>query len=317
MFIPLKYAPEWGDPERKKIGLQAIENGCVAAIVLAGGSGSRLRCDVPKGCFQVGSKSLFQHLAEKIKKKTSKSLEVAIMTSPLNHEQTLSFFEENHYFGLSRDCISFFMQQMWPLLDLEGKRFPEESDTTAFGPSGNGDLFACLAKTEIWQKWKKKNIALVTVVPIDNILADPFEEELIGFHLCERNDISLIGAARKDQTEKVGVLTTQNGKIKVVEYTEPVVGDGLIANLGLYCFSVNFIEKVKDAELPIHKVKKATKVKGVIPSEPNCWKLERYIFDLFEFSDQTKVILYPREEVFAPLKSQEDILKIERSRRIS
>lgn len=316
-----------GDPGLGKLGKELVQKGKVAALVLAGGQGSRLRFEKPKGCFPVTCfrhKSLFQLIAEKVKaasKQVAHPLEIAIMTSPLNHVEIQTYFAQHAFFGLSPRQCHFFYQRMWPLLDLEENYFLEAPDQIARGPNGNGGVFRRLVELGIWNKWQKRGVELVNVIPVDNPLSDPFDYELVGFHSQMQNEATIKAARKVNSHEKVGVLARVKGKATILEYSElseekkkalNSKGELLFstANLGFYCFSMPFIEKVSHVDLPLHPAKKAVRKwnpEGHIdfPETPNAWKFEEFIFDVLPLASRVKSLIYPREECFAPLKNLE------------
>lgn len=314
-----------GNLEDEKLGFELVKEGKVALVVLAGGQGSRLRFDGPKGCFGIThclNKSLYQLLAEKIKaanKQLNRSIEVAIMTSPLNHVETQTFFVKHAFFGLHPAQITFFYQKMWPLLNFQGDLFLEEKDQIARGPNGNGGVFQRLVEWEIWKKWQKMGVEMVNVIPIDNPLADPFDFELFGFHARNGKAVTIKAGVKRKAEENVGVLGLIDEKPAIIEYLELSDEDKFaekskgelkfaLANLGLYCFSMPFIYEASKLNLPLHSAKKAVKWlneegKTVVSSLPNAWKFEEFIFDVFPVAPGVKALLYPRQSCFAPLKN--------------
>ena len=308
-------------PAYTQLGFQLCQKGKVGCIVLAGGQGSRLKFDGPKGLYPVSSvkkKPLYQLVAEKVvaaSKQVGHPLPIAFMTSPLNHKQTLSYFAANRYFNLDPSQVDFFCQPLWPLLSLSGDLFLESVDRIAFGPTGNGCLASLLQTSGIWDKWHQAGIEMVSVIPIDNPLALPFDRELFGFHTAERNDVTIKTTLRQNAKEDVGVLIElAEHKISVVEYSEipdqerfarTSTGDLTykLANIGLYCLSLDFLAQVADKPLPIYKVNKYAKQLHPSPAEKNAWKFEEFIFDLFHYSRRSQAIVYPRHECFAPLKN--------------
>jgi len=307
------------------LGRLLIQEGKTALVVLAGGQGSRLRFEGPKGCYPISNikkKSLYQLLAEKVKaasKLAKRPLDLALMSSPLNTRETQTFFVEHAFFGLDPQQVTFFSQQMWPFLTFDGKLFLEERDQIAYGPNGNGTVFRRLKECGIIDKWKKKGVELVQVIPIDNPLAFPFDEALFSFHTKTKNSVSMCAALRRDAQENVGVLALHNGKAEVVEYLdlspeekEARNQDGSlkfgIANLGIFCFSLEFMEKVSAQPLPVHQAKKAVKMlqqdgSVKIPDQPNAWKCEEFIFDVLPYAERVEALISPRDSCFAPLKN--------------
>lgn len=330
---PLNIAPfleysKAGNSGDKHAGQRLISEGKVGCLIVAGGQGTRLQFDGPKGMFPITpikNKSLFQLFAEKVLaagKQAGRPLPLAIMTSPLNHEVTKAFFETNNYFGLDRGMVSFFSQSMLPLLDKEGNLFLEEPDSIAQGPDGNGSSLKHFFEGGIWDLWNKQGIRFMNFVLIDNPLADPFDAELVGYHQRMCNEITLKCAPRKDAKEKVGLIVKVDGKASVVEYTElpdkertAIDNKGALihkcANLSLFCCNMGFIREKAVAhydKMPMHLAFKSAKYideEGdiVVAREPIAWKFEKFIFDILPFTDMAAALMYPREECFAPLKN--------------
>lgn len=317
------FASSGTDPERTYLGIHLLKEKKIACIVLAGGQGSRLKCDGPKGLFPVSpikNKPLFQLVAEKAcaaSKLAAHPLPIAFMTSPLNHRQTLSYFESNRYFNLDPNYVDFFCQPLWPLLSLSGDLFLEDIDTLALGPNGNGCVATLLHTSGLWEKWEALGVEMVSVIPIDNPLAIPFDVELCGFHAMNHNDVTIKAALRQTASEDVGILVkSKDGKTSVIEYSEISPDERFaanecgtlkysLANIGLYCFSMDFIARAAYHQLPLYHALKQVKQFGKPTLEKNAWKFEEFIFDLFVYSEKCKTLVYPRQECFAPLKNLE------------
>lgn len=308
-------------------GRKLIQEGRLGCLVLAGGQGSRLQFQGPKGMYPVSiikHKSLFQLIAEKIiaaGKQADTILPLAIMTSPQNDTETRYFFSSNHFFGLKEEQITFFPQGTLPLMTNREELFLEEPALIATGANGNGYCFRELVQSGIWPKWRSEGIDYLNIILIDNVLADPFDAELLGFHCRQQVDITLKCTVRDSIHENVGLLVQQNEKSRVVEYSEISHSERTaldasgnfkhrIANLSLFCVSGDFVEKAAALSdtLPLHAAWKACQVvdekgKTFRPTEPNAWKFESFIFDNLEFTDKIAALVYPRSESFAPLKN--------------
>lgn len=278
-----------------------ISLGKTAAIVLAAGSGSRLGYEQPKGCFPVTTikkKSLFQLLCEKLKAASlfyEKPLEMAFMVSEDNESKSKQFFLDHQFFGADPKTIHFFESPQWPLLDFDGK------PNGFFGPSGNGCLFKMFCKSPIFQNWKKQGIEYVSVISIDNPLANPFDASFASFHCNQSNEASLVGIKKRDVNEKVGTIVELSSGIEVREYGSLASGKEIAANAGIYLFNLSFMQRVSTKTLPIYRFKKAFNGS----KEPNCYKCEQCIFDVLPFSNKTGVFFKERDECFAPLKNFE------------
>lgn len=312
----------------QKKGKELIEQGKVGCLVVAGGQGTRLRFDGPKGMFPVTPithKSLFQLLAEKViaaSKQVGISLPLAIMTSPLNDQETREYFQRHELFGLQNEQLFFFCQGMLPFLDTSENLFLESLWRIAEGPDGNGGTLKYFFSSDIGNKWMQQGIEYLFFVQIDNALADPFDANLVGFHAEKQADISIKCVSRKNEREKVGILVRENGRVVIREYSElstleqqARLKDGtlkhLCANISHFCFSMDFAEKVsKETALILHPAFKAVSYlnsEGITKTSPipNAWKFERFIFDLIPFANNVNALLYPRELCFSPLKNAE------------
>ncbi len=300
------------------LGSALIKQKKAACLIVAGGQGTRLGIQGPKGCVEVlPGKSLFQIFADKIKA-AEDSLSVAIMTSEENHAETIDFFEKHRYFGLEPSQIDFFSQSQFPFYDDHGNPIIDENGKMISGPSGNGASLLHLVESGIWEKWNKRGVEYFTFVQVDNPLADPFDPKFLGYHQKQKAEVTLKAILRDDPLEKVGVIVLKEGKVGVVEYNEMAEKERLAkdsngqllypcANLSLFCFSMDFIhrlwkEKAWD-KMPLHvahkKVPKLNKSMG--------YKFEYFIFDVLPYSQQTKVIVYPRDQCYAPIKELKDI----------
>lgn len=314
----------------------------IGVVILAGGQGSRLGFDGPKGCFELPlarKKSLFQILFEKIKAK-GKNLSVAIMTSPLNHCKTLNALKEKNWFGLSPHCLDFYQQEILPMCDDEGEVFFEAPNKIAKAPAGNGKALFHLYHSPIWEKWKKTGVEYIQVLPVDNPLAEPFDGEMLACHEKEDLDLVVKAIMRTDPEEKLGILAKRDNKLIVCEYSEASeemkserVGDRLtyfLGNTGLFSCSMNYIERLSrhPFELPWHFAHKKGKQLVLTPGgseikEVWAWKFETFIFDLFPYARSWKVLLGNRKKCFAPLKnlfgqdSPETVAKAIRSKKSS
>ncbi len=289
----------------------------VGCILVAGGGGSRLGFGKSKGMFPITpikKKSFFQLFLEKTKaasKAVGVPLPLAIMTSPINHSDIVSFIEENDYFDLPADQVHFFSQQCLPFLDDDGNIMTTDSGSIAVGADGNGSMYRQFCFSPIYSLWKEKGIRFCSVIPVENPLADPFDAAFIDVHKRRNNDITIKCVLRDDPDESVGILVLHDDKVCVMEYIElsdeirtmKSLNGSLLysyANLGIYCLSLDFFPKVKS--LPFHIVQKP------LPDDPqkrSGWKCERFSFDTFPLSDRVGIVVSPRECCFAPLKQSE------------
>lgn len=313
-------------PAQEEQGLALLREGKIAALILAGGQGTRLGVEGPKGCVAatpLKKKTLFQLIAEKVKgaaRLAGRPLEIAIMTSPLNHAATIAFFKENQFFGLQEEHVTFFEQEMLPLLTEEGALFLSNIGELAEGPNGNGYALHRLFQTKVAEKWREKGIEYVNVIPVDNPLADPFDYKMIALQESQGWDILFKAVEKRDAKERVGVIGERGGVPAVVEYSElpqeeaeKVQESGellwLASNTGLFSAKLSYIEKIgrEKAPMPWHLAEK--RGKKVIFQEgefkqtlaPHI-KFEAFIFDAFRFTHRFGVLLADRRDIFSPIK---------------
>ncbi|MEC7838949.1 MAG: UTP--glucose-1-phosphate uridylyltransferase [Chlamydiota bacterium] len=310
-------------------GKELISQGLVGTVVVAGGQGTRFGFKGPKGCFPISNvkeKTLFQIIAEKTlyaSKLAKRPLPLAIMTSDCNHKATLQFFEDNAYFGLDANQVSFFKQSVAPMLDVEGNLFLSSPHTIAKGPDGNGAFFNSFVDSGTWQKWTENGIRLLNFILVDNPLGDPFDLDLIGFHAESNNDVTIKCIPRADPEEKVGVIVADNTIVRVIEYSEIDDHDRyardengnlahLCANISLFCMNMDFVKSIAtdvNKRLPYHIAFKASDYvdnDGNVKrsKSPIAHKYEKFIFDMLPFSEKIGALIYKREDCFAPLKNR-------------
>jgi UDP-N-acetylglucosamine/UDP-N-acetylgalactosamine diphosphorylase len=314
---PLSAVPS-SDGSDRLLGERLIAEGKVGCLILAGGQGTRLGQEAPKGMVSISpirNKSLFQLFSERAAcagRRAQRALPVAVMTSPINHAATRSYFEQHALFGLEESQLSFFSQGMLPLLDSQGNWMLAEPGILAEGPDGNGNALHSFFEQGIGAEWRKKGVEYVNVIFVDNPLADPFDSEFIGFAARSALDIGMKVVERLSTQEKMGIATRQKDKIKVVEYSEFSAESSArysLASPGLFVFRMEFIRSLyedRKIQLPLHLAHKTASVISAgsqeIEKKP-VFKCETFQFDLLDFTDKSAAILYPRERTYAPIKN--------------
>ena len=306
--------------ESEKKGKELLSKGLCACLILAGGRGSRLGSSSPKGTLGVSvikKKSLFQLLFERTfyaGLQCGKKLPLVIMTSSYNHQETIAFLFSHNWFGLDQEQVYFFTQEDLPLCDTEGNWFLEAPGKLAKGPDGNGHALHLFYQSGVFEILQKQGVEYLNIVPIDNALADPFDVDFLGFHATEGSDVSIKSIKRDSEAEHVGVLASDNGSLRVVEYTElakiaKVVTEEIsfpLASTGLFCFTFDFIKKLVSLkqEIPWHlSFKKSLSYPPL--EEKYAWKFEYFLFDVFAYAKKTSVLVLPRSLCFSPLKNAE------------
>lgn len=308
-----------GNTQDKEKGFELICKGKVGCLLIAGGMGTRLGCNGPKGVIPVTPitrKSLFQVFAEKTLaagKQAQRQLPLAIMTSPQNDQETRDFFEGHHLFGLDTNQLHFFTQDTLPFLNEQKNLFLEKPALIANGPDGNGSSLAKFVESGIWGKWQKLGVEYVTYILVDNVLADPFDAELIGYHVRHQDDVTIKCVKKREPNEKVGVVVRCNGQVQVKEYNEMTYDEShathsngtlkhICANISQFCFRMSFIQETAKKPMPLHIAFKPAKMGA---KDIQAWKFEKYVFDVLVNTQKVHALLYPREVCFSPLKNRE------------
>lgn len=282
-----------------------VELGKVGALIVAGGQGTRLGFNAPKGLYPITDKTLLQIFAERtvtVSKKAKRSLPLAIMTSSVTDQAIREHFSENHFFGLDPKQVSFYIQGELPFLTLDGQQISDKNGQIATGPDGNGQALELFYQKGIWESWRSQGIDYLNFIQVDNPLADPFDDKMPSLAQEENADVVIKCVERRDPNEKVGVLVERNKKIEIIEYSElEEPPTQAYANISNFCFSMEFIQYLYEelkVELPLHKA-----IKPVYGHTKAC-KFERFIFDVLPFSRKTTAVLDERSRCFAPLKNR-------------
>lgn len=314
----------------RKLGEDAIKAGKFAIAIMAGGQGTRLGHNGPKGTFEIELnskvKSLFEVIVDKLKEAYEKYniyLNCYIMTSPQNHQETITFFEEKEYFDYPKQCIKFFKQDDLPLMDKNGKLILGKDGLIKQASDGNGGIFYSMAEKGILDELKKKKIEWIFIGSVDNLLVKYVDTLLLGLAIEKQVKIATRTVLKNNPQERVGVLCKKNGKIKVIEYTEIPEemrlavnenGEILYGESHIMCnlFNIEAIEKASTKELKYHVAEKKAEFIDkdgnlVKPEEPNCYKFEKFIFDSFCLFDEIAILRGKREEDFAPIKNAEGV----------
>ncbi|KAL3945836.1 MAG: hypothetical protein SGBAC_000108 [Bacillariaceae sp.] len=317
-----------------KLGIEATSRGEVAAIVLAGGQGTRLGFSGPKGLYSIdlpSKRTLFQMISERLLKLRDlaandpndlPSVPFYIMTSPLNHEETVGFFEKNSFFGLPKEDVCFFRQGMLPCLTEEGKIILEGAGKVAMAPDGNGGIYPSLVKTGMFADMEKRNIKYLHVFSIDNALTKPADPVFIGYCISHGADCGNKVVWKTSAHEKVGVIAEKDGKSCVVEYSdiskemaEAVDDNGRLrfgaGNICNHFYTLDFLKTeilpqlgniyhIARKKIPYYDPETKTTAKA---TANNGLKLETFIFDVFPMSKSMAVLDVNRSEEFAPVKN--------------
>lgn len=313
-----------------ELGENVIVSGKYAVVTMAGGQGTRLGHTGPKGTFKLDvygkGKYLFEILAENLKetnKKYNTIIPWYIMTSKENNKQTQEFLEKNNYFGYNKDEVMLFEQGELPLVDIEGKILISKELKIKEASDGNGGVFASLRKTGMLADMKERGIEWIFIGGVDNAILKMADTTLLGMAIDKKVQIASKSVVKADPKERVGVFCKMNGHPKVIEYTElpekmseerDVNGELKFGESHIMCnlFKIDAIEKISKEPLIYHSAFKKNSYidengKEVIPTEPNSYKFEAFIFDSFELFDDIAILRGKREDDFAPVKNKDGV----------
>lgn len=331
VITPLDDAVSIQDIEENKekytaIGTEAIKQGKVAALLLAGGMGTRLGSDKPKGMYNIGEtkdvfifEMLIRNLLDVVNQ-TGAWIPLYIMTSEKNNDDTVNFFKEKNYFGYDPDYVDFFVQEMAPAATFDGKIYLEAKDRVSTSPNGNGGWFISFVKAGLCEKAKAKGVEYINIFAVDNVcqhMADPcFVGAMIDGGYRSASKV----VSKANPEEKVGVLCLEDGKPSIVEYYELTEdmryetrdnGElaykyGVILN---YLFTIEDLEKNLENNLSVHIVKKKIPYIDengniVKPETENGYKFETLVLDMIHMMDNCLAYEVVREKEFAPIKNK-------------
>ncbi len=319
-----------------KLGMDAIKEGKVAAVLLAGGMGTRLGSDDPKGMYNIGKTKdvyIFQRIVENLMdvvKLVENDIYLFVMTSDKNHTKTVNFFKEHNYFGYKEEYVKFFMQEMAPATDYDGKVYMESKCKISNSPNGNGGWFSSMKKWGILDIIHSEGIEYLNVFAVDNVLQRIADPCFVGAVIDEGVEAGAKVVKKAAPDEKVGVMCLEDGKPSVIEYYEltdelmntlndkgeRVYNFGAILN---YLFEVKALERIIDNQLPVHIVeKKIPYMDGegnlMKPESPNGHKYELLILDMIHELKNCLPYEVERNKEFAPIKNKTGVDSVESAR---
>lgn len=320
-------------------GIKLLEQGKVSVLTVAGGQGTRLGFDGPKGTYPIGplsGKSLFQYFAEALCRagdKYNHPLTWYIMTSVINNRATREFFEENNYFGMDPKQVVFFMQGTMPAIDQNGKLLLGAKDSLSLSPDGHGGTLLALRKSGCLDRMKSEHVDYLSYFQVDNPLVPVVNPLFIGLHAFERSQMSAIMLAKTGPMEKLGNFCISKGRLSIIEYSdlpkelaEQRNADGSLrfvaGSPAIHVIDRSFIEELTadgTLSLPWHRAdKKVPYVDDngnlIQPEEPNAIKLESFIFDALPLAERTMILEADRNEQFGPTKNRTGVDSVESCR---
>lgn len=319
-------------------GIEAIKAGKVGAVLLAGGMGTRLGSDNPKGMYNVGItrelyifECLINNLMDVVKQADA-WIHLFVMTSDKNNDATISFLKEHNFFGYNPEYVHFFMQEMAAATDYEGKIYLEEKGKLSTSPNGNGGWFVSMRNAGLLDMVKANGIEWFNVFAVDNVLQRIADPCFVGATI-QRNCVVGAKVVKKNAPdEKVGVMCLEDGRPSIVEYYEltdelmnakdengdPAYYFGVILN---YLFSVPALIEILENNLPLHIVEKKIpyldeKGELVKPETPNGFKFENLVLDMIHQMASCLPFEVVREKEFAPIKNKTGIDSVESAREL-
>ncbi len=311
-------------------GEKELKAGRVAALLVAGGQGSRLGYDGPKGCYSIGpitGAPLFYFHARKILARSvryGRPIPFYVMTSEANNAATVACFEEHGYFGLDPKDVFFFTQGMWPGMTKEGKIILDRPGHVFMSPDGHGGLLAALKRSGALADMKRRGIRSVFFFQVDNPLVEIADPAFVGYHVASKSDYSLKLCAKRDPYEKVGMpmefRVAGRKQYRMVEYTEmtdeqcnrKTASGDLYFKYGspaIHVFDRAFLEREAGKKMPLHlafkKIPTVVGGKVVKPTEPNGYKFEKFIFDILPNAKTAAFMAFETQDEFSPVKNAE------------
>jgi UDP-N-acetylglucosamine/UDP-N-acetylgalactosamine diphosphorylase len=316
--------------QARQRGEAALRAGEVGVILVAGGQGTRLGFEHPKGMFPIGPvsrNSIFQILIERVvasSQRYGKPIPLFIMTSPATHDESVAFLNEQRFFGMDPRDVMVFCQGTMPAVDdRTGQLLLAAKSSLALSPDGHGGMLKALEKNGCLQKARERGIRQFSYGQIDNPLVQICHPELIGYHLLAESEMTSQVVEKTDPLDRVGNVVVVDGRMQIIEYSDlpdDVANrrdeDGSLSvwagSIAVHVFDVNFLERASQQAnvLPFHRAhKKVAYVNDqgdtIKPDQPNATKFERFIFDLLPEARNAIVVEGRRADVFAPLKNAE------------
>jgi UDP-N-acetylglucosamine/UDP-N-acetylgalactosamine diphosphorylase len=317
------------DPrEPHRLGEEVLRRGEVAVLLVAGGQGSRLGFDHPKGMFPIGpvsNKPLFQIHAEKVlatSRRYGKPVPFLVMTSPATDEETEAFFKEQRHFGLPAEHVHFFCQGTMPALDLAtGKLLMEAPGRLFTSPNGHGGTLTALSDSGLLDRMRDQGIRQIFYFQVDNPLVNVADPVFLGHHVRANAEMSSKIVPKQTPTDKVGNMVLIDGRCSIIEYSdlpkelaEQRDEHGKLriwaGSPAIHYFSVDFLERVTrgHTRIPFHVARKKVphideRGNHVEPTKENALKFEMFIFDVLPLADRWTVVETSSRAEFAPLKN--------------
>lgn len=318
----------WTPVQARERGEQALRDGEVGAVIVAGGQGTRLGFEHPKGMFPIGpvsGRTLFQFFADRLiatRRRYGSRVPLYLMTSDATDGETRDYFHSNDMLGLDPDDVRIFKQGTMPAVDAaSGKLLLSSADSLALSPDGHGGTVMALARNGCLEDARRRGVKHLAYIQVDNPLADLCDPALIGHHLLAQSEMTTQVVRKREPLERVGNVVMVDGRIQIIEYSDlpeeaarACSADGQLklwaGNIAVHVIDVGFLERSSQSagSLPFHRaLKKVPFVSDdgtvINPDEPNATKFERFIFDLLPEARNAFVVEARASDSFAPVKN--------------
>lgn len=338
---PIRYSSKFYMSKKDReeyiqIGENIIKQGKLAVITLAGGMGSRLGFKGPKGSYELEmsneekKKSLFEFICDKLKfanEKYNCCIPWYIMTSPSNDKKTKEYFELHKYFDYPKEKVHFFKQHTIHILDINGKVMLDNIGKLKRDSNGNGDIFKTFKEAKLEETLE--NIEWISVSGVDNILLEVIDPLFIGLSAYNKSQVASKSVSKKDLDAKTWVFANVDGKTNIINpaflidgmrYSKNEKGQYKYNQINIlaHLFSKEAFLKCVDFEIPYHRAFKKTDYINeegmkMVVQEPNSFKFEKFIFDVFQYFDNFTLLEVDENQEFAPIKAFTGIATPERA----
>jgi UDP-N-acetylglucosamine/UDP-N-acetylgalactosamine diphosphorylase len=319
---------DWNLDQAQQRGIGALKAGEIGAVIVAGGQGTRLGFDQPKGMFPIGpvsGRTLFQIFADRLialNLHYGVRIPLYVMTSDATDADTQAYFQANDYLGLPPEDVMIFRQGTMPAVDSQtGKLLLEAKDSLALSPDGHGGTVAALDKNGCFADMQRRGVKHLSYIQVDNPLAHLCDPVLIGHHLISGSEMTTEVIRKRYPMEKVGNVVLVDGAVQIIEYSDlPAAAaelrteDGELklwaGNIAVHMLDVSFLTRMRDSAdaLPFHRASKQVAFVDhsgqlIEPDQPNATKFERFIFDLLPKAKNAFVVESLPSQAFAPVKN--------------
>jgi UDP-N-acetylglucosamine/UDP-N-acetylgalactosamine diphosphorylase len=324
--VPFK---QFTNEQAIEVGEQALRAGEVGMILVAGGQGTRLGFDQPKGLYPLGplsNRTLLQILCDLLHargKRHGVEIPLFIMTSPATDRETVAYLSENEWLGLSKNQVKVFCQGQMPAVSMDTRRILlADKHRIAMSPDGHGGMLAAFEKHGCLQKAKDLGVKHLFYGQVDNPLMQLCDPLLIGRHLLSKSEMTTQVVRKQHPTQRVGNVVSVDGKLCIIEYSDlpDEIGEQRDENgelklwagsIAVHVFDISFLDRMAQSSksLPFHRaIKKVPHVdregNAIDPEEPNALKFEKFIFDLMPFAENALAVEVDAADGFAPVKNQ-------------